>query len=312
MMRVVTFGFQTWGHRTLSAVLDAGHEVALAVTHPVSNNPYEMMWNDSVEELATSRGVPVHLAKKPDEALFEAVSAAEPDIIVANNWRTWLPKSIYSMPRLGTLNIHDSLLPKYAGFSPLIWALINGETHVGVTAHLMDEGLDTGPIIAQESVAVGPKDRTVDLFHRTVDLIGPLVARSLGELEAGTAQPIPQDPAAATYFHKRSDADSAIDWSWPADAIERLIRAQSDPYPNAHTVFRGERLAITGASVSTKRYGGTPGRVCVPDGDGIAVVAGQDSWRGGNPALIVETVRTADGAEHPAAKILGDSGAYLG
>ncbi|MGV7750378.1 methionyl-tRNA formyltransferase, partial [Mycobacterium kansasii] len=95
----------------------------------------------------------------------------------------------------------------------------------------MDEGLDTGPIIAQESVAVGPTDRTVDLFHRTVDLIGPLVARSLGELEAGTAQPIPQDPAAATYFHKRSDADSAIDWSWPADAIERLIRAQSDPYP---------------------------------------------------------------------------------
>ncbi|ADG80268.1 Formyl transferase domain protein OS=Tsukamurella paurometabola (strain ATCC 8368 / DSM / CCUG 35730 / CIP 100753 / JCM 10117 / KCTC 9821 / NBRC 16120 /NCIMB 702349 / NCTC 13040) OX=521096 GN=Tpau_3690 PE=4 SV=1 [Tsukamurella paurometabola] len=311
-MRVVTFGFQTWGHRTLSAVLDAGHEVTLAVTHPVSNNPYEQMWNDSVEQLATDRGVPVFLAKRPDAGLLEAVTEAQPDIIVANNWRTWLPKSIYSLPRLGTLNIHDSLLPKYAGFSPLIWALINGETHVGVTAHLMDEGLDTGPIIAQESIAVGPADRTVDLFHRTVDLIGPLVARSLRELEAGTAVAVPQDPAAATYFHKRSDDDSCIDWTWPADAIERLIRAQSDPYPNAHTVFRGERLAITAASVSTKRYGGTPGRVCVPDGDGIAVVAGPDAWRGGNPAVIIERVRTADGAEHPAAKILGDSGAYLG
>ncbi|MEE2059072.1 methionyl-tRNA formyltransferase [Rhodococcus artemisiae] len=311
-MRVVTFGFQTWGHRTLSAVLDAGHEVALAVTHPVSDNPYEKMWNDSVAELATDRGVPVHIAKRPDEDLFEAVTAAAPDIIVANNWRTWLPKSIYSLPRLGTLNIHDSLLPHYAGFSPLVWALINGESHVGVTAHLMDEGLDTGPIIAQQSVPVGPRDRTVDLFHRTVDLISPLVSRSLEELESGTAQPIPQDLTDATYFHKRSDADSLIDWTWSADSIERLIRAQSDPYPNAHTVFQGKRLAITSASVSIKRYGGTPGRICVPDGDGIAVVAGPDAWRGGNPALIVERVRTSQGTEYPAAKILGDSGAYLG
>ena len=85
-----------------------------------------------------------------------------PDIIVANNWRTWLPAEVFDAPKYGTLNIHDSLLPKYTGFSPLIWALINGEEEVGLTAHLMDEELDAGDIVLQRSTTVGPTDTVTD------------------------------------------------------------------------------------------------------------------------------------------------------
>lgn len=142
-MRVVMFGYQTWGHRTLQALLDSEHDVALVVTHPRSEHAYEKIWSDSVADLAEEHGVPVLIRNRPDDdELYEALKAAEPDVIVANNWRTWIPPRIFALPTRGTLNVHDSLLPKYAGFSPLIWALINGESEVGVTAHMMNDELD--------------------------------------------------------------------------------------------------------------------------------------------------------------------------
>lgn len=310
-MRVITFGYQTWGHRTLAALLGSKHEVVLAVTHPPSDHPYEQMWSDSVEDLARENGVPVVLAKRPDAALHAAVADADADIIVANNWRTWLPKEIYDGPRFGTLNIHDSLLPKYAGFSPLIWALINGETHVGVTAHLMDDTLDAGPIIAQQAVAVGVRDTTADLFHRTVGLIEPVLIHALDLIESGSTQYIEQDPSQASYFHKRGDAESHIDFTWPADAIERLVRAQSDPYPNAYALHDGVRVRVIEAAVSTNRYGGTPGRITIVEGDGPAVVCGPDSWRGNNRAIVIKRVRLDDGTELDATDYFAGTGRNL-
>lgn len=193
-MRIAMFGYQTWGHRTLRALLDSGHEVVLVVTHPQSDHAYEKIWNDSVADLAEQHGVPVLLRNRPgDEELLRALKEADPDLIVANNWRTWLPPEIFDLPPHGTLNIHDSLLPAYAGFSPLIWALINGEPEVGVTAHRMDGELDMGDVLLQRSVPVGPKDTATDLFHRTVDLIGPLVTDSLELIDSGRAVWTPQD-----------------------------------------------------------------------------------------------------------------------
>lgn len=118
-MRVVMFGYQTWGHRTLKALLDSEHDVVMVVTHPKSEHAYEKIWSDSVADLAEEHGVPVVIRNRPDdEELFQQLKEADPDILVANNWRTWIPPRIYTLPRHGTLNIHDSLLPKYAGFSP--------------------------------------------------------------------------------------------------------------------------------------------------------------------------------------------------
>ncbi|MEW1842076.1 methionyl-tRNA formyltransferase [Nonomuraea angiospora] len=310
-MRVVMFGYQTWGHRTLQALLDSGHDVVLAVTHPQSDHAYEKIWSDSVAELAEAHGVPVVLRNRPDDELLLTLKEAEPDLIVANNWRTWIPPEIFTLPRHGILNVHDSLLPAYAGFSPLIWALINGEREVGVTAHMMNAELDAGDIVVQRAVPVGPADTATDLFHRTVDLIAPIVAEALDLIASGRTDWTPQDRTKASFFHKRSIEDSNIDWNWPAEDIERLVRAQSDPYPNAFTHYRGERVRVLKASVSRGVYGGTPGRVFIREGDGIVIVAGAEARRGRSHGLVIERVRTEDGTDLPAAEVFRTMGGYL-
>ncbi|WP_405583045.1 methionyl-tRNA formyltransferase [Streptomyces sp. NBC_01190] len=311
-MRVAVFGYQTWGHRTLQALLDSAHEVVLVVTHPKSDHAYEKIWDDSVADLADEHGVPVLLRSRPDDGeLIDALRSAAPDIIVANNWRTWLPPEIFDLPPHGTLNVHDSLLPAYAGFSPIIWALINGEREVGVTAHRMTAELDAGDILSQRSVPVGPADTATDLFHRTVDLIAPLVRESLDLIASGEARWTAQDRGRASFFHKRSVEDGRIDWSWPAEDLERLVRAQSDPYPSAFTHHRGKRISIVAAAVSEAHYGGTPGRVFIREGDGVVIVAGADARNGARPGLVIRRLRTEDGTEYAATDWFRTMGGYL-
>ncbi|MEW2068589.1 methionyl-tRNA formyltransferase [Streptomyces sp. NPDC007346] len=310
-MRVVMFGYQTWGHRTLQALLDSEHDVVTVVTHPRSEHAYEKIWSDSVADLAEKHGIPVIIRNRPDDALLDRLKEVAPDIIVANNWRTWIPPEIYDLPVHGTLNIHDSLLPAYAGFSPLIWALINGEPEVGVTAHLMDEELDAGDIVVQRSVTVGPADTATDLFHRTVDLIAPVTTEALDLIASGQTEFTPQDRSRASFFHKRAEEDIRIDWSWPAEDLERLVRAQSAPYPSAFTFHKGQRLEVVSAVVSDGRYGGTPGRIFYREGDGVVIVAGADARTGRNHGLAITRVRTEDGRELPATEHFTSMGGYL-
>ena len=310
-MRVAIFGFQTWGYRVLEHLLDSKHEVVLVVTHPKSDHAYESIWSDSVEDLARSKGVPVLVKDRPDSEVARAVANA--DVMVACNWRTWIPPAVFSAPRYGTLNVHDSLLPRYAGFAPLNWAIINGETEVGVTAHVMDERLDRGDIVLQWRVPVGPRDTATDMFHATLEMMGPITLEALGHLEQGTGQRIPQNMAEASFFHKRSVEDSLIDWTWPATDIVNLVRAQSDPYPNAYTFADGRRLRVLQASTTVECCGGTAGRVFArtADGDGVIIVCGPDSHRGGNPGLVIERVRDDEGQEGPARAFFPKLGGYL-
>jgi methionyl-tRNA formyltransferase len=306
------FGYQTWGHRTLRALLESEHEVVLAVTHPPSEHAYEKIWSDSVADLAEEHGVPVLLRNRPDDdALLTSLKEADADVIVATNWRTWIPPAVFTSSRLGTLNVHDSLLPAYAGFAPLIWALLNGEEEVGVTAHMMDEDLDAGDIVLQRSVPVGPRDTTTDLFRKTLELFGPITVDGLALLATGNAQLTKQDQSKASFFHKRSLEDSRIDWTWPAEDLDRLVRAQADPYPNAFTFHRGERVRVVAASVSRKCYGGTPGRIFIREGDGVVIVAGAAARRGRSRGLVIERVRTDDGTEYAATDYFRTMGGYL-
>jgi methionyl-tRNA formyltransferase len=295
-MRIVSFGFQTWGCKTLQALIDLHHEIPLAVTHPASEHSYKAIWSASVEELARENGIPVHLTERVDAETIDLVKRAEPDVIVVNSWYTRMPAELYTLPPHGTLNLHDSLLPKFTGFSPVLWALISGESEIGLTVHRMDDDLDTGDILVQRSLPVGPADTGTELVMRAMELIPGALRDALTALEAGTAVWRPQNKAERTYFHKRSARDSQIDWTWPAEDLERFVRALSDPYPRAFTFYRGERVEVLEARVSEARYGGTPGRVIVQEGGG-AVVSGPHAYRGGNRALVITRVRTADKGE---------------
>ncbi|WP_069161972.1 methionyl-tRNA formyltransferase [Nocardia altamirensis] len=308
-MRIVSFGFQTWGRKTLQALIDSEHEVVLAVTHPASAQSYKAIWSDSVEELAREHGIPVHLTERADAATIDLVKQAEPDVIVVNSWYTWMPPELYQLPPFGTLNLHDSLLPKFTGFSPVLWALISGAPEFGLTVHRMDEQLDTGDILVQRSLPIGPTATGTELVEAGMELIPGALHEALSALEAGTANWRPQDKTARTYFHKRSDRDSRIDLSWSAVDLERFVRALSAPYPRAFSYYRGERIEILAAEVSTARYGGTVGRVVVQEGGG-AVVCGPDPIRGNNNGLVITRVRTADGTEHSGAEFF-TRGGYL-
>lgn len=308
-MRVVFFGFQTWGVKTLQALIDLGHDVPMVVTHPTSTDSYKAIFSDSVEELAQAHGIPVHLTMRADHETIDLVKRSEPDVIVVNSWYTRMTDELYDLPPYGTLNLHDSLLPKGTGFSPVVWSLISGEAQIGLTVHRMDEDLDTGDILVQHSLPIGPHDTGTELVERGIALIPGALKEAFAALESGNPQWRPQNKATRTYFHKRSERDSLIDWTWPAEDLERLVRALSAPYPPAFTFYLGERIEVLAAKVSEIRYGGTPGRVIVQEGGG-AVVCGPNAYRGGNLGLVITRLRTADGVEHGGAEFFRRGG-YL-
>lgn len=295
-MRIVFFGFQTWGYKTLQALIEMNHEVVLAVSHPSSEESYKAIWSAPVDELAREHGIPLHLTETVDAETIDLVKRAQPDVIVVNSWYYRMPAELYDLPPHGTLNFHDSLLPRFTGFSPVLWALISGASEFGLTVHRMDDGLDTGDILVQRSLPIGPTDTGTELVLRGMDLIPGVLAEALTALDSGTAVWRPQNKAERTYFHKRSERDSLIDWKWPADDIARFVRALSDPYPRAFSFYRGERIEILEAHVSEACFGGTPGRVIVQE-EGGAVVCGPDAHRGGNRGLVITRVRCGDGVE---------------
>ncbi|MGI5131979.1 methionyl-tRNA formyltransferase [Pseudonocardia sp. CA-107938] len=311
-MRVVAFGYMTWGRRTIEAVLDAGHEVPLIVTHPESDNPYEKIFNESVAELAADHGIPTLVRERADDAeVRAAIAAAQADIVVVSNWRTWLAPEVFSIPRLGTLNVHDALLPAYAGFAPLNWALINDEPEVGVTAHMMNAEFDAGDVVLQYATPITDADTVVDLFDRTLAMFGPITVDALKLIESGAARPQPQDRRAASYFHRRGDEENRIDFGWPARDIFNLVRAQVDPYPNAYCYHGDQRLRVLSATVTDDAIGGTPGRIVIRRGRGVVIVAGADARRGRNRGLVLQRVRTDDGREFDAAEYFERMGGYL-
>ncbi|GEL24433.1 methionyl-tRNA formyltransferase [Pseudonocardia sulfidoxydans NBRC 16205] len=311
-MRVVCFGYMTWGRRTIEAVLDAGHEVPLIVTHADSDNAYEKIFNESVAELAADHGIPLLVRNRAeDDEVKAAITAAGADVMVVSNWRTWLPPEVYSIPRLGTLNVHDALLPAYAGFAPLNWALINDEPEVGVTAHMMNAEFDAGDVVLQWATPISDDDTIVELFDRTLAMFGPITVEGLALLESGRTEWPAQDRRRASYFHRRTDEENRIDWTWPARDVFNLVRAQVDPYPNAYCYRGTERIRILSASVTDDAVGGTPGRVLIRRGPGVVIVAGADARRGRNPGVLIHRVRLDDGREFDAADYFPRMGEYL-
>lgn len=311
-MRVVFMGYQIWGHRVLEALLESRHEVPLVITHPTSGHPYETIWNDSVGELADAHGVPCLVRKRvDDEESYERIREVAPDILVSSDWRTWVAPRVYLLAKYGAINIHDALLPKYGGFAPLNWALINGESEIGVTVHFMNEEFDLGDITLQSKIPVQLNDTATDLFQKTLALFPGMTLEALDLIESGRTDWQPQDPTKATFFHKRSTEDSRIDWQWPAEDIVNLVRAQVDPYPNAFAYYGGRRIRVLEASVSPKRYGGTAGRLFCPQGEGVVVVCGPRARTGQEYGVVLGRVRTDDGHDFLGREFFTTMGGYL-
>jgi len=192
------------------------------------------------------------------------VTALRPDLIVVVAFRI-LPKELYTIPRLGSFNLHASLLPKYRGAAPINWAVINGETETGVTTFFLEEKVDTGNILLQEVVPIGPDDDAGVVHDRLSGLGADVVLRTVRLIEEGRAIPRPQQSQLATPAPKIFKEDCRIDWRHPAERVRNRIRGLS-PYPAAFTLHAGKSLKIYKARIVPDSPGGAPGTVAAQGG----------------------------------------------
>lgn len=233
------------------------------------------------------------------------------DLLLAVSWRYMIPSALYRRARLGAFVFHDSLLPEYRGFSPTVWAMINGEKQTGVTLIHMAEAVDAGDIVDQQSVPISvSEDETIaTVLNRVTHAYLELLDRNLPQLLSGTAPATPQDHTRATYTCKRHPTDNEIDWTRAAGNIHNLIRAVTAPYPGAFTYQAGRLLRIWSAQLmpAPRRYvGAIPGRILeVRPGKGTVVLTGQGE-------LLLQEIQYDQGESTRADQLLNQAGHSLG
>ncbi len=245
-MRVAFLGNDEWSVpslRALAATDDVDIELVLTnPPRPAGRGSH--LTPTAVAEAAGEMHLPLlEVDRVRDGEGFDALDAREPDAIVVVAYGEILTPDVLDIPRLGAVNVHFSTLPRWRGAAPVQRAILDGDEVTGVTVMLMDEGLDTGPILATVETPIDPEEDAGSLGGRLADLGSELLVETLGGLDEGSIEPRSQDHAAATYAPKLLPDERTIDWSQPADAIVRRVRAFA-PEPSAVTTFRGGRLKV--------------------------------------------------------------------
>ncbi|MEK6563105.1 MAG: formyltransferase [Candidatus Binatota bacterium] len=280
-MKIAVFAYHDVGYECLKALIDSKEETVAVVTH--EDDPKEEIWFQSVAELARQHHLPVYTPSSPNTPGFiDLIRKLAPDLILSFYYRRILSRELLAIPRLGAINLHGSLLPKYRGRSPVNWVLVNGENGTGVTLHYMVEKADAGDIIAQRRVLIDREDTALSLFRKMTVAAAKLLKETYPLIKAGTAPRTPQDSQLASTFGGRRPEDGKITWESPAFSIYNLIRAVTHPYPGAFTFHNGRKLYIWAANVSGQEIGNVkvvlPGAIeRVVKGKGITVSTGAGS-----------------------------------
>lgn len=294
-MNVVFMGTSAFAVPALESLLASSHAVLAVVTQP--DRPQgrgRQLGHSPVKQVALAQHV--RLLQPPrasNPALLEELASLAPQVIVVAAYGLLLPPTLLGLPALGCLNVHASLLPKYRGAAPVNWALIRGEQVTGVSIMLIDETLDTGPILLQTTVAIEPHDDAGSLQARLARCGAKALLQALEGLEAGTLKATPQDHSQASYAPKLRKEDGIVRWGRPAVELAQLIRGVT-PWPGAVTAHAGKSLRIWRATPHSTPGAGTPGRVAKIDRLGVWVETGDGH-------LVVSEVQPASGRRMEAA-----------
>ena len=281
-MKTVFLGTPEFAAYSLKQLLDAGVEISAVVTMPdkPAGRGHKML-QSPVKQLAVERGLhlmqPVNLK---DPAFVEELRSINADLFIVIAFRM-LPEIVWSMPRLGTFNLHASLLPRYRGAAPINWAVINGDTETGVTTFFLKHEIDTGDIIAQERIEIAPEDNVGTVHDRLMELGAKLTLKTLRDIETGQLTTIQQDKLTGsispTPAPKIFKGTCRIDWNRTATDVHNLVRGLS-PYPAAWTtveglgdlkIFETQPLAAAGATI--------PGRINIDSTNGILTIDCSDA-----------------------------------
>ena len=303
-MRLAIIGQSAFGKAALERLVTDGHEVAGVFAAPDGRRGPEPL-----AESAREMGVPVwQYSRMRDAECVAAFRKLNADLCVMAYVTDIVPMEIIEAPALGTIQYHPSLLPKHRGPSSINWAIINGDARTGLTIFWPDAGLDTGPILLQREVEIGPEDTVGSLYFDHLFPMGvDALVDSVALVQSGNAPRTPQDESLATYESWCGGAESEIDWSRPTAELHNLIRG-CDPQPGAWTTWRGERMNVYGSRVladESTESAKMPGTVLAVDGSGMVV-------RTGDGVVSVGRVRVVRGGKVAAAESGVVAGEVLG
>lgn len=273
-MRVAFLGTPEPAVPSLAALLAADDvEVAAVITNP--DRPRDrghQVTAPPVKQAALEAGVPVWQPTKPRE-VTDDLAALGCDAAAVVAYGAILPREVLATTRHGFVNLHFSVLPAWRGAAPVPHAILSGDPTTGVTCFVLDEGMDTGPILAAATEPISDDDTAATLTARLAQRGAPLLVESIRGLVDGTLTPTPQPEEGGSTAPKLTADDARLDWSQPADRLERAVRA-FDPVPGAHTTLGDRRVKVTRAVVNGSVYGDEPGTVVAADAQGPVVVCG--------------------------------------
>jgi methionyl-tRNA formyltransferase len=300
-MRLIFAGTPEFAALALAAIIDAGHEVALVLTQPDRPAGRGMAMHASpVKARALAAGIEVFQPPTLKDAAAQArIRAVEADIMVVAAYGLILPQAVLDMPRLGCLNIHASLLPRWRGAAPIQRAILAGDSETGVCIMQMEAGLDTGPVLLSAALPILDEDTSASLHDKLASLGAQLIVDALARLPLPAC---PQPEAGLTYAAKLAKPEAVLDWRQPAMVLARRIRA-FDPFPGAVSRLGDDALKIWHAEVMTES--GEAGAVLSVDKGGIVVACGTG-------ALRLSELQKAGGKRLPAKQFLAGSAVLPG
>ena len=301
-MRIVLIGQAAFGEQTLNRLWEQSENI-IAVYTP-KDGPGGRM--DLLKQAAIEKGIDVFQPDRyKDNAVFANYKALKPDLTVMAFVTDIIPNRFFEVPIHGAINYHPSLLPRHRGASAINWAVIMGDAQTGLSIFWPDKGIDTGPILLQKKIDIGPDDTTGSLYFDQLFPMGvDAIAESIDLIKAGNTPKISQDETRATYEPPCDDRVASIDWKKPAREIYNLIRG-CDPQPGAYASFNGEQIRFYGAKMMEGPLDQSPGTVIAMNDQGIGIAV-----NGGK--IVVNKIRTAKAGKISAWQFAKEQGLKAG
>ena len=247
-MHAVVFAYHDVGVNCLKALLGAGIQVDLVITH--QDDPHENVWFGSVAKLCDDQKIP-YITPNANQLmdLIPQLQKLTPDYLFSFYYRHMIPAELLACAKIGALNMHGSLLPKFRGRAPVNWAILQGATETGATLHMMEVKPDAGDIVGQSAVSIGPNETATDVFGKVSRAAITVINQALPELIQGRIPRKPNNLAQGSYFGGRKPADGQILWHQTAQQVHNLVRAVAPPYPGACTDWQGQRRIVARTSL---------------------------------------------------------------
>lgn len=258
-MKVLFFGASELGYECCECLINSNTEIVGIFTIPqqysikFKNEKGPVVLNNVIfkdfNELGKKYNIPVTTVEGKMTEHLQYIKDLKPDLILVIGWYYIIPESVMSIPGKGAIGIHASLLPKYRGNAPLVWAIINGEKETGISLFYFDKGIDSGDIIDQKKIEITETDTIKEVLEKVKLNSKEILLKNIPLLKAGAAARVTQDHSKATVFPKRTPLDGEIDWSLSSQQIKDFIRAQTKPYPGAFTYINGKKIIIWDADI---------------------------------------------------------------